>query len=241
MRYVMTEDDWKNRDKRLFASNWYSLFDNTNDNRKNLTWGGVFRGVAHKTDVTNFYSPGEDVVENPKSSSALVIRDMLSRWDTSKGAWGHQEMIKGGAGLGGLAFVRVQGGWRLWDRREVAYSSTKAELQSNPVFLPFCEGDLLGGNGSQLAADSKVRYDVLARGIPAMSFAVAPNALPREYSVDNFNMEVSGRTFYIWPSEGHGDDDRVGKWIHSDFKNVALPYVFPMYEAMISKAGLISQ
>jgi hypothetical protein len=65
--------------------------------------------------------------------------------------------------------------------------------------------------------------------------------LPDEYFADNFNMEIGGRISDKWPTEGHDDDGRIGKWIHSDFKNVALPYVFPMYEAMMAKAGLKSR
>jgi hypothetical protein len=53
----------------------------------------------------------------------------------------------------------------------------------------------------------------------------------------NFNMESNGRLSGIWPLEAH-EGDRQGKWIHSDFKNVALPYVCLMYKEMISKGKL---
>jgi len=70
-----------------------------------------------------------------------------------------------------------------------------------------------------------------------MSYAVAANALPGVQSVD---MEKEGRDPSKWPAEGHGGF-RTGNWIHSDFKNLALLYVAPMYDAMMSKGGLKSK
>jgi hypothetical protein len=53
-------------------------------------------------------------------------------------------------------------------------------------------------------------------------------------------MEDKGRVNNQWPSDGHTDERRINRWLHSDFKAVALPYVHPMYEAMISKGSLNS-
>lgn len=57
------------------------------------------------------------------------------------------------------------------------------------------------------------------------------------YRHTNFNMETKGRTTGQWPAEGHSGSN-AGKWLHSDFKNAALPYVYQMYEAMIAKGSL---
>jgi len=51
-------------------------------------------------------------------------------------------------------------------------------------------------------------------------------------------MEVDGRVFGVWPTEGHTDSLDVNHWLHSDFKNVALPYVYKMYRAMVERASL---
>jgi len=50
-------------------------------------------------------------------------------------------------------------------------------------------------------------------------------------------MEADGRTQNQWPTEGHAGGN-AGKWLHSDLKNAALPYVHKMYEAMIAKGSL---
>ena len=57
--------------------------------------------------------------------------------------------------------------------------------------------------------------------------------------VVNFDLESLGRTNAdLWPTEGHSADRLFGRWLHSDFKNVALPYVAPLYTHMIITAAL---
>jgi hypothetical protein len=246
----MTQSDWRNlknrgMDERVFASNWHRLFNAKNDKRANLTWKDRFRDVSSRSSITNFYSPGEDVVENPRSGSSAIVMDMLRNMDTSKGAWGHQEMIKGGAGLGALAFSRVQGGWWMFAPRRIN-ASNLGELKVRPVFFPFIDDVLMAKDKSKAsakAAEPKVQYDLLARGIPAMSYAAAANVVSASElsgAVGNVDMEDKGRAPDKWPADGH-DSDRRGRWIHSDFKNVALPYVHPMYHEMIARGGLNSK
>lgn len=85
---------------------------------------------------------------------------------------------------------------------------------------------------------SRVKYDLLARGIPAMSCAVAPNPLS---GVESIDMEEKGPIAGKWSTVGHDDKYRAGRWIHSDFKNVAIPYVYPMFQEMITKGVLNSK
>lgn len=90
-----------------------------------------------------------------------------------------------------------------------------------------------------------MQYDLLARGIPTLSFAVAVHPLKPLENPDNpslnrnFDMEALGRDSGTWPTEGHTADGKsAGRWLHSDFKNVALPYVHKMYEEMINRGSL---
>jgi hypothetical protein len=251
MARQMTESDWDGRNPRLFASNWHKLFaGDAGDARRNLKWAGLFKGLFKLTDVYNFYSNGEDVVENPTSRSSLVVADMVKKWDKKRGAWGHQEMLKGGAGLGSALMSRVQGGW---SANLAAYSfnhaPSKAQapdslLKINPYFNKFQEVALFSPDehvASAMAAEPKVRYDLLARGIPALSYAAAANRVQifNELETDrNFNMEADCRLPGTWPTEGHSEEFRAGRWLHSDFKNVALPYAYKMYKTMIDKGRL---
>src|SRR5690606_15957273 len=84
---------------------------------------------------------------------------------------------------------------------------------------------------SATAAEPKVRYDLLARAIPAMSNAVAANPLPA-LGIRNFNMSTLGKSNLPFPTTDEGE------WRHSDFKAVALPYVYKMYEEMILQGDL---
>ena len=57
--------------------------------------------------------------------------------------------------------------------------------------------------------------------------------------VANFDLEALGRTDPgQWPTEGHEATRLAGRWLHSDYKNVALPYVAPLFTHMINFAAL---
>jgi hypothetical protein len=87
-----------------------------------------------------------------------------------------------------------------------------------------------------------MRYDLLARAIPAMTFAAGASPVPPTGSgaqIANFDLETFGRTNTSqWPTEGHAATRLAGRWLHSDFKNVALPYVTPLYTHIIKTAAL---
>jgi hypothetical protein len=74
-----------------------------------------------------------------------------------------------------------------------------------------------------------------------MSYAAAANLMGKlGEQGKNVDMEDKGRVPGKWPAGGD-DGLRVNRWIHSDFKNVALPYVHPMYHEMIARGGLNSK
>jgi hypothetical protein len=122
---------------------------------------------------------------------------------------------------------------------------TPAQLKKDPFFTPPKESCLREPGllaPSPILDGTNMRYDLLARAIPAMTFAAGAAAVPLTDSGDqvvNFNLETLGRTNPdLWPTEGHGADRLAGRWLHSDFKNVALPYVAPLYTHMIKTAAL---
>ena len=130
MSVRMVEDDWKPYGTHLYSTNWHELFP-ANDARNQLTWKDYFfkdeNGQASEEVLKvayNFYSRGDDVVENPATSEQLGdnIRDNL--WTLIPGgvhvtaafarhAWVNQEIAKGGQNIlaGGL-FHDLNGGWR---------------------------------------------------------------------------------------------------------------------------------
>jgi hypothetical protein len=250
-RTAMIEDDWKSRDARFFASNWHQLFSATpTDHRNELSWKNRLIRARRDVEAYNFYSPGEDVVANvPNTDSAAVGATILNQgFNLTRGAWKSQELVKGVNWTTSLAAAFMERGQGGWDA-DLAYlftsnaSITNEQLKTRPFFDEFKEANLINADpaiASAKAGESKVQYDLLARGLPALSFAAAANrisALDQFQPSRNFDMESEGRTQNQWPSEGHTGDN-IGDWLHSDFKNAALPYVYQMYEAMIAKGSL---
>ena len=105
------------------------------------------------------------------------------------------------------------------------------------------QGDVLvAPNGDPSADDmalkSGTRYKLLAEAIPAKSFAVAANAV-NEISLrgyDNFNM-MDMKNPGQWPPE-RLNGSTGNKWLHSDFRAIALLYTHPMWKKMIDLGGL---
>ncbi len=245
------DDEWIANQQRLFAANWYDLFDSS-DNRNKLRWSERFIDVAEDTALHNFYSSTEDVLDkNETVKDASVLAQLLSgNFNFSRGAWKAQELVKGKSALQSVASLgleRTQSGWA----EDSDFSGTplanitNEQLKTVPYFEEFLEADLTSADVNTAhtkAGESKVHYDILARAIPSLSYAAAVDAVPAPpgVSIQNFDMHANGRTdSNEWPTEGHtADAESNGAWLHSDFRNVALPYVVPMYEEMINRGTL---
>jgi hypothetical protein len=245
----MTHFVWKdpplsNGSGRLFSANWHKLFVGSADHRRELRWSARFADVlpvAH-----GFYSQGDEVVADATSSNpSILIMIMRQGFAFSRGAWAAQELSKGTLSIASLFFSRVQAGWG-----ESGYSIGQPEdanpsdesLRVRPFFYSFYDtpNDLTNPDAaiaSAKASSSNVQYDLLARGIPSMSFAAAVHPLNPLGTVRNFDMQQLGRSGNQWPTEGHAGGN-AGQWLHSDFKEVALPYVYRMYQAMIDRGSL---
>jgi hypothetical protein len=65
-------------------------------------------------------------------------------------------------------------------------------------------------------------------------FGRAANIMPSLGNDRNFPMHTAGKAAANGPFPTNAD----GEWRHSDFKDVGLPYVYPMYQAMIDRGGL---
>jgi hypothetical protein len=55
----------------------------------------------------------------------------------------------------------------------------------------------------------------------------------------DINLEGKGRVpKNRWPTDAHKAVRAPGRWLHSDYKNAALPFVFPLFNLMIEKSQL---
>ncbi len=90
--------EWRPYASSVRATHWYELFlSNPNDERRNLTWKGVFKDVDN---TINFYSSMDEVVANGNDE----VDDVLTR----DFAWYNQELAKGSH----LVSLNPQAGWK---------------------------------------------------------------------------------------------------------------------------------
>ena len=113
------------------------------------------------------------------------------------------------------------------------------EYSGQELYGPIDDANTLPGTvqtqsgASNLAAQDDVQWHLLAEAIPAMSFAAAANSVDDMRSNINMMDETNG-----WPQSRLSNPSLGTDWLHSDFKNVSLNYVRPMYEIMLSIGGL---
>jgi hypothetical protein len=268
--YKMVEKEWRPYTNagqwRLLAANWHQLFAATpEDARNKLTRKNRFRFIV--TDFRkayNFYSPGDEVVQNPTEANTNVGRELwravTGQGGFVRGAWVAQEYVKGGTSVAAVALSRTQAGWRfnfappfsgylyeysspegrkfhrMYLPNEAAADISNTELITKPFFSPFSEASLHSAAlGNAKASEPKVQYDLLASGLPAISYAMAPNSL--NGMAGNINMESKMTDPAQWPSENHSGAS-TGRWLHSDMREVALCFLYQMYEEMINLGNL---
>lgn len=266
----MTEASWRAYPRRLYASDWSKVHVHGH-RRHGYAWPNCFFRVRFLRDVVNCYSAGEDVTNCPPAmTSASVLETLWAGRSVDYGVWKTQELLKGVGwtrSLGALPMERSQGGWGFngaWRGRfiptgpdrllggryemlspAVAARITDEQLRTHPFFRPFEQRwlhVLTIAPGSPLADMPKMRYDLLARGLPALSPAAGSTPLPPlggAPAVTNYDLERQGRPVGgRWPTAGHASSLTRDRWLHSDFKNTALPYVYPLFMTVINRGGL---
>jgi hypothetical protein len=101
-----------------------------------------------------------------------------------------------------------------------------------------------------------VVYDLFARAIPALSYGAGARRIDGfnmgNYSdgkkaddLTNYDFEAKGRVGAnapFWPTVNHGnqndpDDKRKSRWLHSDFRNAALPFVSPAFKYFVTQTN----
>ena len=257
--FHMTDVLWRGYERRLHASSWHALFPK-HDYRSQFGWSGAFGGIPKTVEVINAYSEGEDVTNCPEDvDSASLLSALINGRDYGNGVWKTQELLKGVSmtrSLGTLFMRRGQAGWGFnerWKGRYVlngvrepggyylrmtpdeAARLTDEQLRAQPFFGRFLWDRLHEPRPrrSNTSAQERAMFaDVLARGVPARSYAAGCHAMDLR-RLSDFNLESDGRLQAMgWPRAGHEDGRKSGRWLHSDFRNVALPYVHPFFRKL---------
>ncbi len=234
----------------------------------------------------NFYSPGEEVVENAIDGESITsnllnrLGDLLTGQGIGRHAWVTQEIAKGCKGpLTSSFFKNCTAGWEFnkktddlefigkatpnydstdfFSEQYIAYE-TGAEATTARKDSELTDDDLAQygffkkfnhfKNGESdysylyqpisntvLLQGDEHQWDLLASGIPAMSFAAAANPVNRlnDFGERNFDMETMRNDISQppWPLER--EDTWGDRWLHSDIKDIALPYVHNTFDKML--------
>ncbi len=257
-RQNMTELNWRKYDANLYASYWNEIFPKS-DARSKLTWRNQFE--KSQKIMANFYSGGDEIIAKANSvTEASIVKLVFNQgFNFLDNAWKYQELIKGLSWYNSAASVfmdRRQAGWAfnddwwLWadadEGSKVKYTPSQARNISNsrlitkPFFDNFSEREIQSSQkntGSLKASETKVVYDLLARGIPALTYATGVASLNDNIKF-NYDLELMGRSTSNWPTAGHENPSQKQRWLHSDIKNVALPIIYPTFQMMVSQ-GLL--
>lgn len=93
-----------------------------------------------------------------------------------------------------------------------------------------------------LQAESHL-WDLLASGIPAMSFAAEANPIDVIDNTSiggvnrNYDMEALRGDNQSWPVS-RKEGFYGSRWLHNDIKNMSSQYVYKIYDAMLEIGGL---
>ena len=237
----MTPAAWTNYTDRVRATHWFERFPD-GDGRRLLTWKGRFANV---TNIVNFYSTQEEVVNNGDGKLHTILRRNY--------VWYNQETRKG---RWPMMLHEYEGGWEfnpVYDISSGRHMSptnaaelTDEQLRQTPFFLDFYNPEMhTSPNGMIVASNYIYRAEMLAYAIPAESFAVGANPIPGRFTMttnnafdvlyDNYDMGtlfISGRDDL--PANDPSDTRKKHRdWQHSSFVQRSYKRVHQLYKEII--------
>lgn len=241
----MRNSSWVGYSNRTWSATWNKLF-SPGDDRTKLTWRNRLTNVLDRTQMYNFWSSGDEVLEIGVDGAPYVSDILLGTLDifdifdidTRAYVWHKQELYKGrnliyGTGLAGWGFE-----YPTWQTADGANASTDDTLRQYPIFEH--DPDFMFTNTiTQAHVD-----DILIKGIPALSWPVGretisfPLGTIGQRNID-MNMDTASSDGIErpngWPSDGATYQSR---WLHSQLVYVAHFYAHKLYEKFIEIGGL---
>jgi hypothetical protein len=197
----MTHPDWRGYPERLYASEWYRLFPD-DDGRHALTWRGRFQDVPHLTELYNFYSSGEEALENRHDDSDPWITDIASfqlqwptlklplNWLTGRYAWVLQETLKGRVTASDITALYSAaydiGGWPLY------ISLHLADVREGNIM-----GSKYGGWGFNSFWDTAGSIVTINGGLtPTLFYVPGGHKLP-QYATGIIDADLEAKPFFL--------------------------------------------
>ena len=243
----LIHDDWRNIDSKAWATFWHKHFlpqeaytpTDADTARATLTWHGRFKDVLTNrgTTVYNYFSAG-----STPNSGDEVFELMTTTpepldgfaWFEGKGrySWQKQECYKGRhTSFWDFAFVASDiMGWGV--ESDVNIPTTSEAYRTQPYFYRNPESILQ----NDAASIHNSRDYLLTYGIPAMTQAVGRKLLGlngQEYNLQDIYIDRIPNV--LWARTGEAFKNR---WLHSDVKDVAYPFVRAFYKNILEKGSL---
>ena len=109
-----------------------------------------------------------------------------------------------------------------------AEDATADQLIADPVFRHIPESILYRSNQTRAELD-----ELLAKGVPALSGPAGSRAFRDELHANNRDMNLL-KVNSAWPREG---EQEFQGWRHSDIKDVAMPFVRPVFGRFLSETA----
>lgn len=239
--------DWSDYDSQSWAANWHKWFNNdATDSRGKMGWPNYFStALACAGTVYNYYSTGDPIFL--ESDTVPGVTTGIFHWPTlslswpfidfnitaEEGSWQKQETHKGVEPIAGT----LLGGWgfNCWyetvggEPVQMYYTATQANamvangsITNSPVF---------SYGGTPLNNRNASQDDIwlsLAKYVPAISSPIGGMAA---LGLEDHNL--NGTSY----RDGWGRQDNVynQNWLHSDMKDMAFFYVYPLYNELVQK------
>jgi hypothetical protein len=231
----MVHPDWYGYQKRLGATEWYTLFD-TYDDRNKLTWRNRFADLPNGINYFNYYSSGEEVLDTHLGDPGLIdiVKDGQGRY-----AWALQEKLKGamstswvlGSSYGGW---ELNSGYYMFLDKSAANVLPADKLKTIPFFRLGSAAELAETNGSQYAHDNRPK--LLAEAFPSLTL---PAGGPDGMRLDNFAfgkikaLDMQSTFPNGWPKERENRDDY--RWLHSDMRELSYVFISELFNDISRK------
>ena len=248
---------WKNYDSRLYAAEWYKLFESS-DARSKLTWRNRFAKRPSGTIFFNLYSPGEEVLGGHKGMPSIIDTGIMKQ--TGRYTWALQEKLKGrqlddwnydivGSPYGGWGFnpIYLEYDIATGGILPIGPSGFNPRLDSDPSFLMTLRSTPLfsidaddakvfdEASGAAEAAKRVVRDRMLARSIPARTLPAGSGAVAA-FGNNNIDMQSKFRTKGVWPASRLGNYEP--NWKHGDAREISYPFIYRLFDFLVGGTSL---
>ena len=222
---------WRTYNTRAWSANWFSWFTGDADDARNrMGWVDRFAAVLNNADaVFNYYSTGDEVFHETPNPPWLL--EGMSESGANY-CWQKQETLKGTRQPAGT----LSGGWGfyLWQTQGALcrYSDADADRMVS-------DGSITGNSVfdrsytpmfSPNATEDEV-FMALAKYVPAVSSPVGGCAVLSSDENEGDLNDSRYRSGWV------GDTSRGNDWKHSDMKDVAYFYVWPLYNELVNEKG----